>query len=80
MTRIKEVVAAANAETLREATELGELARVEISEGPRADACEAVRRLRDAKFALAELPALPLAACTADTCDCTCVLALSDEV
>jgi hypothetical protein len=79
MTRIKEVVAEANAETLREARELGEIARIEISEGPRADACEAVRALRDRKFKLAELPSLPLAECTAQTCECTYVLALSDE-
>ncbi len=79
MPRMNPTVARLNEETLNEAREFGDDARIEIvqvTHGDKPHQCTAVWRYRDRKFPLAELPELPLTDCESEECDCTYVLAL----
>lgn len=81
MAGMNQAVARENAETLEEAKVFGEMARLEIAEGPRDDPaqdCAAARAVRGQAFTVDNLPALPLPACNARECDCTYVMLVPD--
>ncbi|HEX9648727.1 MAG TPA: hypothetical protein VGB88_14570 [Alphaproteobacteria bacterium] len=83
MPRLNPATARNNEETLREARELGPLARIEIVEAAGDEPqhrCAAADAVRERRFAVEEVPSLPLPGCTAEDCECTYVLGTSDAI
>jgi hypothetical protein len=83
MATLNPATARNNAETLREARELGAVARIEIVEAAGDEPqhrCAAADAVRQNRYTVDDVPALPLPGCTAEACECTYVLGTSDAI